>query len=97
MITTTLILVILFFIFKWSVAWINYYNSLDLRLTKSVWKRSYDYPVIGKRDISMLDDRNYILIRRKKNRAITIMYLIVFLSFLVLMSFTSQILLVILT
>ena len=82
MITTTLILVILFFIFKWSVAWINYYNSLDLRLTKSVWKWSYDYPVIGERDISMLDDRNYILIRRKKNRAITIMYLIVFLSFL---------------
>ena len=73
MITTTLILVILFFIFKWSVAWINYYNSLDLRLTKSVWKWSYDYPGIGKRDISMLDDRNYILIRRKKNRAITIM------------------------
>ena len=97
MITTTLILVILFFIFKWSVARINYYNSLDIRLTKSVWKWSYDYPVIGKRDISMLDDRNYILIRRKKNRAITIMYLIVFLSFLVLMSFTSQILLIILT
>ena len=66
MITTSLILIILFFIFKWSVAWINYYNSLDLRLTKSVWKWSYDYPVIGKRDISMLDDRNYILIRRKK-------------------------------
>ena len=97
MITTTLILIILFFIFKWSVAWINYYNSLDLRLTKSVCKWSYDYPVIGNRDISMLDDRNYILIRRKKNRAVTIMYLIVFLSFLVLMYFTSQILLVILT
>ena len=97
MITTTLILVILFLIFKWSVAWINYYNQLDLRLTKSVWKWSYDYPVIGKRDISMLDDKNYVLIRRKRNRAITIMYLIVFLFFLVLMSFTSQILLVILT
>ena len=62
MITTTLILVILFLIFKWSVAWINYYNQLDLRLTKSVWKWSYDYPVIGKRDISMLDDKNYVFL-----------------------------------
>ena len=42
-------------------------------------------------------DKNYVLIRRKRNRAITVMYLIVFLFFLVLMSFTSQILLVILT
>ena len=81
MITTTLILIILFFIFKWSVAWINYYNSLDLRLTKSVWKWSYDYPVIGKRDISMLDDKNYILIRRKKNKIKKKIYLIFFFSF----------------
>ena len=95
MITTTLTLIILFFIFKWSVAWINYYNSLDLRLTKSVWKWSYDYPVIGKRDISMLDDKKFIVLRRKKNKIITFMYLVVFLGFLVLMSLVSQILLII--
>ena len=95
MITTTLILVILFLIFKWSVAWINYYNQLDLRLTKSVWKWSYDYPVIGKRDISVLDDKKFVVLRRKKNKIITYMYLVVFLGFLVLMSFVSQILLII--
>ncbi len=93
MLTTFLILIILFFIYNWSVAWIEYYNKLDKRLGNSIWKWSYDYPVIGKRDVSFLDDRNLVMIRRQKNRAITIMYLIVFLSFIVLMSFVSQILL----
>ena len=96
MLTTFLILIILFFIYNWSVAWIEYYNKLDKRLGNSIWKWSYDYPVIGKRDVSFLDDRNLVMIRRQKNRAITIMYLIVFLSFIVLMSFVSQILLKIL-
>ena len=31
MITTFLVLVILFLIFLWSVAWIKYYNRLDKR------------------------------------------------------------------
>ncbi len=95
MITTFLILTFLFFIFLWVVSWIKYYNKLDVRLGVSIWRWSYDYPVIGKRDISFLEDKKFVLLRRKKNKVITYMYLILFLAFLVLMSFVSQILLII--
>ena len=97
MLTEILLLLILYFIFLWSKAWINYFNNMDKRFGKSVWRWSYDYPVKGKRDISILDDKDFVLLRRKRNRAITIMYSIVFLSFIILMSFVSQILLIILT
>jgi|TARA_B100001029_G_scaffold179645_1_gene190081 hypothetical protein len=95
MITTFLTLVIIFIILLWIVSWINYYNKLDNRLGNSIWRWSYDYPVLGKRDISVLDDKKFIILRRKKNKIITYMYLVVFLGFLVLMSFVSQILLII--
>ena len=97
MFSTFLVLTILFLIFMWSLAWINYYNKLDKWFGLSVWRYSYDYHVVGKRDISFLDDKKFVLLRRKRNRAVTIMYSIVFLSFIILMSFVSQILLVILT
>ena len=70
---------------------------MDKRFGNSVWRWSYDYPVKGKRDISILDDKDFVLLRRKRNRAVTIMYSIVFFSFIILMSFVSQILLFILT
>jgi len=95
MITTFLTLTFLFLVFLWIVSWIQYYNKIDTRLGTSIWRWSYDYPVIGKRDISLIDDKKFILLRRKKNKVITYMYLIVFLSFLVLMSFLSQIILII--
>ena len=95
MITTFLTLVIIFISLLWIVSWINYYNKLDNRLGNSIWRWSYDYPVLGKRDISVLDDKKFIILRRKKNKIITYMYLVVFLGFLVLMSFVSQILLII--
>ena len=95
MITTFLTLTLIFLIFLWIVSWINYYNKLDNRLGSSIWRWSYDYPVLGKRDISVLDDKKFIILRRKKNKIITYMYLLVFFGFLVLMSFVSQILLVI--
>ena len=95
MITTFLTLGLIFIIYLWIVSWINYYNKLDNRLGNSIWRWSYDYPVIGKRDISVLDDKKFVILRRKKNKIITYMYLVVFLGFLVLMSFVSQILLVI--
>ena len=95
MITTFLTLTFIFLIFLWIVSWINYYNKLDNRLGRSIWRWSYDYPVLGKRDISVLDDKKFVILRRKKNKIITYMYLVVFLGFLVLMSFVSQILLVI--
>ncbi len=95
MITTFLTLTVIFIVYLWIVSWINYYNRLDNRLGNSIWRWSYDYPVLGKRDISLLDDEKFIILRRKKNKIITYMYLIVFLGFLVLMSFVSQILLII--
>ena len=95
MITTFLTLTLIFALFLWIVSWINYYNKLDIRVGTSIWRWSYDYPVLGERDISFLDDKKFVILRRKKNKVITYMYLVVFLGFLVLMSFISQILLII--
>ena len=92
MITTFLVLVILFFIFLWSLAWIKYYNRLDKRFGNSLWRWSFDYVVNGDRDISILDDKKFVLVRRKRNRAVTVMYFIVFFSFFILLSFVTQIL-----
>ena len=97
MITTFLVLVILFFIILWSVAWIKYYNRLDKRLGNSLWRWSFDYPVVGNRDISIIDDKKFVLLRRKRNRAITAMYFIVFFFFFILLSFVTQLLYFILT
>ena len=95
MFSTFLALTFLFLMFMWSLAWVNYYNKLDKRFGSSLWRWSYDYPVPGDRDISFLDDKKFVILRRKKNQIITYMYLVVFLGFLVLMSFVSQILLII--
>ena len=97
MLTEIILLSILYFIFLWSKAWINYFNNMDKRFGNSVWRWSYDYPVKGKRDVSFLDDKDFVLLRRKRNKAVTIMYSIIFLGFIILMSFVSQILLIILT
>ena len=96
MFSSTLTLIILYLIFKYIVAWINYYNNLDERLHKSIWRYSYDYPVIGKRDISDLDDKNFVRLRRFRNLIVTIMYCTVFIFFIVFMSFTSHLLILIL-
>ena len=96
MLTEILLLSILYFIFLWSKAWIKYFNDLDKRFGTSIWRWSYDYPVKGKRDISNLDDEKFVLLRRKRNRAVTVMYWIFFLSFIIFMSFISKILFIIL-
>ena len=67
MITTFLTLTFIFLIFLWIVSWINYYNKLDNRLGSSIWRWSYDYPVLGKRDISVLDDKKFSDIVKKYN------------------------------
>ena len=92
MITTFLVLVILFFIFLLSIDWIKYYNRLDKRFGNSLWRWSFDYPVVGNRDISIIDDKKFVLLRRKRNRAITAMYFIVFFFFFILLSFVTQLL-----
>tara|TARA_B100000767_G_scaffold243827_1_gene241703 strand:- start:121 stop:414 length:294 start_codon:yes stop_codon:yes gene_type:complete len=96
MFSSTLTLLILYLIFRYIVAWIEYYNNTDDRLQKSIWRYSYDYPVIGKRDISDLDDKNFVKLRRFRNLVVTLMYCTVFTFFIVFMSFTSHLLILIL-
>ena len=96
MFSSTLTLIILYLIFRYIIAWIKYYNNTDDRLQKSVWRYSYDYPVIGKRDISDLDDKKFVRLRRFRNLIVTVMYCTVFIFFIVFMSFTSHLLILIL-
>ena len=90
MLTEILLLIIFGFIFIWSTAWIRYFNNLDTRLGDSTWRWSYDYQVVGKRDISDLDDKSFIRLRRKKNKIITFMYSIVMIMFIASMSLLSK-------
>ena len=88
----TIIMVILYLILKYVLSLIKYFNNLDSRLGQSTWRWSYDYPVIGKRDISDLDDIDFVRLRRKRNKIITIMYSIVLIMFIASMSLLSKIL-----
>ena len=89
----SLFLISLYFVLKYILAWISYFNSLDPRLGESTWRFSYDYPVIGERDISDLDDKNFVRLRRKKNKVVLLMYSIVLIMFISSMSLMSQFLL----
>ena len=89
----TVFLIILYLILKYILAWIKYYNNLDSRLGDSTWRFSYDYPVIGERDISDLDDKDFVRLRRKKNKIVLFMYSIVLIMFISSMSLLSKFLL----
>ena len=93
MILGTLFLIILYLLLKYVIKWIEYFNNLDSRLGNSTWRFSYDYPVIGERDISDLDDKDFVRLRRKKNKIILFMYSIVLIMFIASMSLLSQFLL----
>ena len=93
MILGTVFLVILYLILKYVLAWITYYNNLDPRLGDSTWRFTYDYPVLGERDISDLDDKEFVRLRRKKNKIVLLMYSIVLIMFIASMSLLSQFLL----
>ena len=82
----------LFIILTYVLSWIRYFNSLDPRLGQSTWRWSYDYEVDGERDISDLDDKNFVRLRRKRNKIITLMYSVVLIMFILSMSLLSQIL-----
>ena len=64
----TIFLLIMYFIFKYVLAWIAYVNNLDSRLGKSTWRWTYDYQVVGERDYSDLDDKEFVRLRRKKKQ-----------------------------
>ena len=93
MILGTAFLIILYLILKYILAWITFYNTLDPRLGDSTWRFSYDYPVIGERDISDLDDKKFVRLRRKKNKVVLFMYSIVLIMFVSSMSLLSKFLL----
>ena len=75
---------------KYTLAWISYYNNLDPRLGDSTWRFTYDYPVIGERDISDLDDKEFVRLRRKKNKIVLLMYSVVLVMFVSSMSLLSK-------
>ena len=66
----TIFLIILYLLLRYIIAWITYYNNLDARLGDSTWRFTYDYPVVGERDVSDLDDKDFVRLRRKKNKVI---------------------------
>jgi len=93
MVLGTIFLFILYFILRYILAWISYYNNLDSRLGDSTWRFTYDYPVVGERDISDLDDKEFVRLRRKKNKIILLMYSVVLIMFISSMSVLSKFLL----
>ena len=90
MIFGTIFLIILYLILRYIIAWIAYFNNLDSRLGSSTWRFTYDYPVIGERDFSDLDDKDFVRLRRKKNKIILFMYSIVLIMFVSSMSLLSK-------
>ena len=86
----TITLIILYLILRYILAWITYFNNLDSRLGNSTWRWSYDYHVLGDRDISDLDDKDFVRLRRKKNKIITLMYSVVMIIFIASMSLLSK-------
>ena len=93
MILGSIFLIILYLVFRYIIAWIAYFNNLDPRLGDSTWRFTYDYPVTGERDISDLDDKDFVRLRRKKNKVILLMYSIVLIMFIASMSLLSKFLL----
>ena len=92
------LLLIIFYIFhRYIVAWINFYNNQDERFGKSIWRWTYDYKVIGERDVSDLDDKPFVRKRRIRNRTVTLMYCNFFTGFVISMSFVSNLLILILS
>ena len=97
MLLSSTLMIILYLILKYVLSWIRYFNGLDARLGQSTWRWSYDYPVVGERDVSDLDDKFFVRLRRKRNRVITLMYSILLVMFLLSMSLLSEFLIFFLT
>lgn len=91
----TVFLLTMYLILRYVLAWITYVNSLDSRLGESTWRWTYDYQVVGERDFSDLDDKDFIRLRRRKNKLVTIMYSIFFIMFVSFMSLFSKFLILV--
>ena len=90
-------LITLYISHRYIVAWIIYYNNQDERFGNSIWRWTYDYKVIGERDVSDLDDKPFVRKRRIRNRTVTLMYCNFFTGFVISMSFVSNLLILILS
>ena len=90
-------LIILYFSHRYIVAWIRFYNNSDKRFGNSIWRWTYDYKVVGDRDISDLDDKPFVRKRRIRNRTVTLMYCNFFTAFVISLSFLSNLLIGILS
>jgi hypothetical protein len=96
MIISAILLFICYILFRYTVAWIEYYNQTDKRMPNSIWRYTCDYPVVGLRDISDIDDRSFVRQRRKRNTIVTVMYFIVLTAFYLLIYFIANLLVLIL-
>jgi len=96
MLISGFLLILLYISHRYISAWIIYYNNQDKRFGNSLWRWTYDYKVVGERDVSDLDDKPFVRKRRIRNRTITLMYCNYFIGFFVLMSFVSNLLILIL-
>ncbi len=65
-------------------------------MPNSIWRYTCDYPVIGIRDISDIDDKAFVRQRRKRNKIVTIMYFIVTLAFIFTNHLVASLLVIIL-
>jgi len=90
-------LLIVYLLHRYIVAWIRYFNHTDERFGNSIWRWSYDYPVKGKRDISDLDDKDFVRKRRIRNKTVSLMYWNFFIGFTVSMYLISDVLMFILS
>ena len=97
MLINSFFLIILYISHRYIVAWINFYNNSDKRFGNSIWRWTYDYKVVGDRDISDLDDKPFVRKRRIRNRTVTLMYCNFFTAFVISLSFLSNLLIAILS
>ena len=81
MFTSGLLLIVSYFLFKYSVQWIQYYNQTDPRMPNSLWRYTDDYRVKDRKDLYDLDDKPFVKLRNKRDSVVTIMYFIVILAF----------------
>ena len=92
----TIFLLIMFLMLKYVLAWIAYVNKLDTRLGDSTWRWTYDYQVVGERDFSDLDDKDFVRLRRRKNKLVSIMYSVFLIMFIAFISWLSKFLILVL-
>ena len=96
MLISGFLLILLYISHRYISAWIIFYNNQDERFGSSLWRWTYDYKVVGERDVSDLDDKPFVRKRRIRNRTVTFMYFNFLIGFIVLMSFISNLLILIL-